>query len=318
MNLAIKGHTTRGKEVIEILEMLGGKIRRDRLAGNEVFSWYYINGDGYIDYKHYSLFYDTTVFILEKFLEYFPYKVGDKVQHRGATSCGSVYEVEKMRWVDDHVEYEVKRLWCWNDHYTFTAEDLQPYIEETMDKAVFDANAQCCDIMNRLIKKETMEEKLCIGLFPVSNGRKEIIPCDGYEVVSDEGKFYVVKKPQKYPKTHVECCQILYPNENFQTVAQPIKGHNGKKLFALQKLLVCRDAYWKIAGEQMGLGKPWKPDWDDKGNATIKYCICISGNVISKDKFYLTNFILSFPTEEMRDAFYENFNVLIEICKELL
>ena len=163
-----------------------------------------------------------------------------------------------------------------------------------------------------------MEEKLCIGLFPVSNGRKEIIPCNGYEVVSDGGKFYVVKKSPQYPKTHVECCEILYPNENFQTVAQTIKGHLGKKLFALQKLLVCRDAYWKIAGEQMGLGKPWKPDWEDQEKATIKYCICISGNVISKDKFYLTNFILSFPTEEMRDAFYENFNVLIDICKELL
>lgn len=35
-------------------------------------------------------------------------------------------------------------------------------MEESIDKvnkAVFDANAQCCDIMNNLIKEETMEEK---------------------------------------------------------------------------------------------------------------------------------------------------------------
>jgi hypothetical protein len=30
------------------------------------------------------------------------------------------------------------------------------------------------------------------------------------------------------------------------------------------------------------------------------------------------HFILAFPTEEMRDAFYENFKYLIEECKELL
>ena len=30
------------------------------------------------------------------------------------------------------------------------------------------------------------------------------------------------------------------------------------------------------------------------------------------------NVILTFPTEEMRDAFYENFKDLIEGCKELL
>ena len=28
--------------------------------------------------------------------------------------------------------------------------------------------------------------------------------------------------------------------------------------------------------------------------------------------------ILSFPTEEMRDAFYENFKEQIEVCKEFL
>lgn len=161
-----------------------------------------------------------------------------------------------------------------------------------------------------------MEEKLCIGLFPVSNGRKEIIPCNGYEVVSDGGKFYVVKKSPQYPKTHVECCEILYPNENFQTVAQPIKGHHGKKLFALQKLLVCRDVYWKIAGEQLGLDKPWKPDWNDYEN--IKYIIGGYDNEIGYDQNHYIHKILAFPTKEMRDIFYENFKKLIEKCKELL
>jgi hypothetical protein len=123
-----------------------------------------------------------------------------------------------------------------------------------------------------------------------------------------------LRKP-KYPKSYVECCEILYPNENFQTVAQPIKGHHGKKLFALQKLLVCRDAYWKIAGEQMGLGKPWEPDWAIYEH---KFCLGTDKDKVIEECVTTGNRILAFPTAEMRDAFYENFKELIELVKELL
>lgn len=66
--LAIKGHPTRGKEVIEILKMLGGRKEKN-LGGSELFCWYYINENGDIDYKHYSLFTNTKVFTLEEFLK---------------------------------------------------------------------------------------------------------------------------------------------------------------------------------------------------------------------------------------------------------
>ena len=39
---------------------------------------------------------------------------------------------------------------------------------------------------------------------------------------------------------------------------------------------------------------------------------------IQKEEIRYRNAILTFPTEEMRNAFYENFKELIEICKELL
>lgn len=310
--LAIKGHQTRGKEVIEILEMLGGN-NPDKLISNFDYLGYFIGKETRNIYHFHLQGFDSKnviIFTLEEFLEKFPYKIGDKVSSKYLKN----YEVSKMEWesVNNRVIYKLQGM-GW-----YSADELQPYKKETMDKvnkAVFDANAQCCDIMNHLIKQETMEEKLCIGLFPVSNGRKEIIPCDGYEVVSDEGKFYVVKKPPKDPKTHVECCEILYPNENFQTVAQPIKGHNGQKLFALQKLLVCRDAYWKIAGEQMGLGRQWEPVWD---GSKFYYCIFCDNNEILEDEISYGNAILTFPTAEMREAFHENFKELIEECKELL
>ena len=37
-----------------------------------------------------------------------------------------------------------------------------------------------------------------------------------------------------------------------------------------------------------------------------------------EDSIVVVDCGLSFPTEEMRDAFYENFKDLIEQCKELL
>ena len=87
------------------------------------------------------------------------------------------------------------------------------------------------------------------------------------------------------------------------------------ELEALQQLLICRDAYWKIAGEQMGLIKPWKPDWKS-GNH--KFCIFTLKSEVSTGEYYKYNKTLAFPTEEMRDTFYENFKELIEECKELL
>jgi hypothetical protein len=83
------------------------------------------------------------------------------------------------------------------------------------------------------------------------------------------------------------------------------------------QLLVCRDAYWKIAGEQMGLGKPWEPkqDYDEE----IFFIYCDRANGVNKGQGFPTdNFCLAFPAMEMRDAFKENFDDDIEICKEFL
>ena len=100
-----------------------------------------------------------------------------------------------------------------------------------------------------------------------------------------------------------------------KSILRHIIGHKAELLFNLEKLLICRDAYWKIAGEQLGLDKPWKPDWT---SGKPFHCISVSGNIIGKGKWYTDNKILAFPTEEMRDTFYENFKDLIEQCKELL
>ena len=88
------------------------------------------------------------------------------------------------------------------------------------------------------------------------------------------------------------------------------------QLNGLFRLLMCRDAYWKIAGKQLGLDKPWKPEWTNTNSN--KYCIYYVGDEIKKQPMLEVHHFLAFPTPEMRDAFYDNFKNLIEQCKELL
>jgi hypothetical protein len=135
---------------------------------------------------------------------------------------------------------------------------------------------------------------------------------DGYEFDKVDNNQIILKpiKP-KYPKTYKECQTIL---DNYST--GKVSGYKAMLLSTLGKIIVCRDAYWKITGEQMGLGKSWEPDW--KNLKQKKYCIYCSEDDIQKGFWWQNNSILAFPTEEIRDAFYENFKELIEECKELL
>ena len=161
----------------------------------------------------------------------------------------------------------------------------------------------------------------------------------GYQFVDENGnvinaqKIALEKKKKEYPKTYGECCEILGvdPN-NFLTITNCYEGEVettnyerslSSKFTSLLGLIICRDAYWKIAGEEMGLGNPWKPDWENSEErrysiVNIEGDINLPETTLTKWILKVTNKILVFPTIEMRDAFYENFKDLIEICKELL
>ena len=141
---------------------------------------------------------------------------------------------------------------------------------------------------------------------------------EGYQLVDENGnvinttKIVLEKKKKEYPKTYCECKNIL----GLWDIDDTERGYYKADLIdKLQMLLICRDAYWKIAGEEMGLGKPWEPDWN---NISDKYCIYfVSGDIWSKE-CQTRQCPFAFPTPEMRDAFKENFDPDIEICKELL
>ena len=113
---------------------------------------------------------------------------------------------------------------------------------------------------------------------------------------------FVFEKMNERPTNINEASEILglgmFEHERYR---------NGQ-LYTLRELLLFRDAWWKMADD-------WKPDWNEE---TDKFTISNKCN-----KIYLNNTawyaeVLSFPTAEMRDAFYEDFKELINECKELL
>lgn len=315
--LAIKGHATRGNEVIEILEMLGGKIQSGRLAGDAFFYWYYISEDGYIEWKHYSVFENNvTVFTLEEFLEKYPFKVGDKVL---IPEYESEVRICKMRWssVCNYVEYKVYRN---DDPEWYSAEELLEYNADFLVNREYGTVAvETLDNMFRgtLYEKEILEKE--IASFKIVEGYcadevKIEFDESKFEMVERDNSWFVVKKKPKYPKTYKECCEVLGITFDFPDI-RDVSNAEFHLYSNFIRLIRCRDAYWKIAGEELGLKEPWKPDWTDN---EFKYCITVFGNMLECVSEMNIQCILAFPTEEMRDAFYENFKGLIENCKELL
>ena len=119
--LAIRGHATRGNEVIELLEMFGG-INSNNLYGDGSYAYYTIDSDKEIKGIYMSDDEYLLSFSLEQFEEKFPYKVGDKVSSKYLKN----YEISKMEWesINNRVIYKLRGM-GW-----YSADELQPYKEE--------------------------------------------------------------------------------------------------------------------------------------------------------------------------------------------
>ena len=315
--LAIKGHETRGREVIEILEMLGGNNTAQcwGVLPNRIYIIYDSGNIGDIDSIEHSP--DYQVYTLEQFLEKFPYRVGDKVTVKDDDR--KYYFISKMTWNGTLMRYDAFQPGHTNYLYNYEAEKLQPYKERETRYLIEKANKQLEEIEKVLESaKEIMEEETDTAFAPDLKGQDYSGKRFGYKMPNGY-EFECVRKNEiilkpiepKYPKTYEECCKII----DYYLKGITIIGYKTSLLENFQQLLICRDAYWKIAGEQMGLDKSWKYDCT---NGYYTPAIIYRGGFIQKVEIYTRNAILVFPTEEIRDAFYENFKELIELCKELL
>ena len=299
-NLAIRGNINNlGLEVIKTLEMLGG-VNKFNFDGN-TDAWYVLEESGTIRWCEWI--FEEKGFTLEEFREKFPYKVGDRVR---IPEYESEVCISKMYWDGNEVQYEVVT----DEVEWYSTKELNEFNKpnKPKEKKINQMSLANCDL-----------------------DEVEIVLGDKFELKIREGKYYAIRKKILYPKTYGECCKLLgckadnfFTNFSYNGCDVEISDYEDKiddLLQTFRKLIYCRDAYWKMAGEQMGLGKPWEPDYTEESweqGCPSKYVIYFNGTCIVKERKCTPNYILSFPTEEMRDAFLENFGHLIELCKEFL
>lgn len=156
---------------------------------------------------------------------------------------------------------------------------------------------------------------------------KEIILPDGFEVDKIEGGKIILKTKENELDSWKKCVNYLKDKEFLELIGNSsnittlncgrtidskedrniIPEGYGKVLLAFSQLLVCRNAWWKKEN--------WKPNWSDE---TIKYCISYINNKVIRRDVQHNSYVLAFPTEEMRDKFFDTFKDLIEEAKDLL
>lgn len=293
MNLAIQGHSTLGREVIALLKMLGGKNPYDCNGLGTLCAYHII--DGNIQVVTIEDLFKSNKYILyslEGLLAKFPYKVGNSAR---LSRSNVAVVIKAMKWENDEIVY---KLSC-DDNGWWSVNNLKPYREKVTEN-----NVNYCQV-----------GKITAVCFQDTNyeDKVELQLGNNYEIKEENGKYYAVKKQPQYPKTYEECCDILQLEHAFELKDLTIDEEKLTDSFI--RLKRCRDAYWKIVGEQMGLGKPWEPNWNTK---ELKYIIYYENDELWFNDEISRNTILAFPTEEMRYAFFENFKELIELCKELL
>ena len=290
--LAILGHPTEGNKVIEILEMLGGNNKNGWECKNPRLVYYIDNDTGLIEFINTcNLNEDILRYTLEGFLEKYPYKIGDKVR---IPKFKSEICIDNMRWdpTCQEIEYAIETEW-------YRARELNKWnieIKESSNPTLLQLKKYFEETPKDIIEKEWHEY-------------------DKYNEVGpavDKYLKYVntIRQPQ-YPKTYKECCEVL----GLDTMDNDAQGYEANLIICFQELLIARNAYWKIAGKQMGLDKPWEPDFKDDSD---KYFICYLKDEIWKSNIRDCNRFLVFPTEKIRDEFYENFKDSIKICKNLI
>jgi hypothetical protein len=256
------------------------------------------------------------------------YKVGDRVRIKSldwynenkdefGVSCSTQRFTPNMSWYCGKIliiSCIIESKGCYkmlDAYYYWTDEMIECKVEEetTSDKVIEEAKTYWDSIKDAWICPEGYQ-------FKDENGN----------VINAQKIVLEKKKKREYPKTYEECCKVMGINHtndldicehcDYKTEITFYEDSLLEKIESLYRLIICRDSYWKIAGEEIGLGKPWEPDY--KNEYQKKYCIYNRGADVAKGVLYSANSIFAFPTEEMRDAFYEAFKKEIELVKELL
>ena len=230
--------------------------------------------------------------------------------------CGKIITISSISDVTDTYEIEEdngQHIWT-DDMFEHGEEHVHEITEDFLKNIVDDIRK------NTSMKSKELMQILGVLLHPTIDCPEGYVFKDENGNVINATKIVLEKKKKEYPKTYEECLSVLKIKGYDIVTYVPSWTEYEKALYQevlkLRELIICRDAYWKLYGEEMGLGKPWEPDFTDKYSKS--YVITAASGIIHTTWTNKQSYILAFPSEEMRDAFYENFKEEIESVKGLL
>lgn len=298
MKLAIFGNEKKGSEVIEFLESIGG-INQFNYKGDKSQNIYYINNSNIINVEKWLSLpskHDFSIYSFDLLIKEYPHKLNEKVWW----TCGIELKeciIRNMHFCDNEMIYTLETLS--GDFIYCTKQNISKFDMDTLT----DIN-----IKGSIIRMATPQT---INISDIETDKIEIVLSDKLEMLVEDGKTYIVKKPIVFPTDYKDCTAMLgvFDNVDFE-------DYEEVEFALLKQLIICRNAYWKIAGEQMGLGKPWEPDWSMYSEK--KYCIKYSQNEIKSCEYVTESKLLAFPTKDIRNKFLESFRKLIEECAKYI
>lgn len=255
------------------------------------------------------------------------FKPDDKVE----TNDNLIGTVDRSWWDEKENCYVYEVSFAHVDFGIYKEKHLKPYVKKTNNTNNKPDSCRSCFtsfLSTQCLIKDCPHNKQIKAIMNISDkvtdtitsqlmeGKSFNLP-DGYHFVDENGnkiealKIALEKDVKGYPNTFLGCCDVLGIED---TISRGVKGYKSNLLDTFQKLLICRDAYWKLYGDEMGLGKPW-----ENGRCEVVYSICRDyDNIVKQDDYWGGAHIFEFPIREMRDAFFDNFKEEIEKCKELL
>ena len=286
MKIAIKANPDRGKEIISLLESLGGI--KGTLDGNGYYYTYYIDKNNMIRYS--SPPKDYEVYTLEEFEKEFPFKVGDKV----TIITDIPYKIVAL-------EYYMGRL-CYrlDNGLNYNSEALTLYKEMKEERNI----TLTLDKAKEWYNKGGELREIALQAFTEKELTKVDLPktweefCGNYPI--KEGESYAGDSSEIY--THCESNGERDSELDRNMCPTPKSAEAHLAMIQLEQL---RDCYRGLFVTVTGM-----PVW----------CIIRHNGrlVISPRTWGMNETFLSFQSKEVAEEYLKNFKPLIEKAGDLI
>jgi len=284
MKIAIQGHPTRGKEIIQILESFGG-INDGLHEGNNPDCYYEIHGNiiWCVSTKGINFKYCT----LEEFEQEFPFKVGDKILIAGPIS----HSIIALEYFNNKLCYKLDNGF----HYAPSALRLYKEMKEernitlTLDKAKewYKKGGELKEVALQAYSEKELN----------SRPKSWVEFCTNYPIQA--GEAIIAASTSKISPYKGIATRDLVDDRNVCPSQKSAEAH-----LAMIQLEQLRDC-WR---------QGWKPIWD----ISHKWCIRLDNNELYVGLCTDISRFLTFPTREMAEEFLKCFRDLIEKAGDLI